>query len=686
MSSQLLEPPASLRQSPLSQSSAAETPSECHVIRRASQAECQPTTASARKRAGRRRPLIMSSNGPIAPEAPNKRIMTTCTNVSFQAHHVSRLKRGRALGTVRGFRGCTVWLTGLSGAGKTSIAFQLEAFLVDLGIAAYGLDGDNVRTGLNNNLGFTPEDRKENIRRVAEVAKLFADSGQICLCSFVSPFEEDRQMAREIHKEFDLPFFEVFVDTPLNVCEARDVKGLYKKARQGAIKGFTGIDQMYERPSNPDLVVTTENCTLEESALTVIRFLQEKHIIPDTQEPGAPLRELFVPPTRVETAKAEAETLQSVEIGEVDVQWLQVLAEGWAAPLTGFMREDQYLQVQHLKCLIHDGKEVNQSVPIVLAVSSSDKSRLEGLSAICLKYQGRSLAILRRPEFYFHRKEERCSWQFGTNNTGHPTVKMIHESGDWLVGGDVEVLERIRWNDGLDEYRLTPNEIRERCRKMNADAVFAFQLRNPIHNGHALLMQDTRRRLLEERGFKNPVLLLHPLGGWTKDDDVPLKIRMLQHKAVLDEGVLDSNSTLLAIFPSPMMYAGPVEVQWHAKARMNAGANFYIVGRDPAGIPHPDKNATPDGNLYDPTHGARVLSIARGLQKLEIIPFKVAAYDTVNKRMAFFDSSRKQDFDFISGTRMRNFAKTGELPPPGFMAPKAWDVLATYYKQLNSKM
>lgn len=105
---------------------------------------------------------------------------------------------------------------------------------------------------------------------------------------------------------------------------------------------------------------------------------------------------------------------------------------------------------------------------------------------------------------------------------------------------------------------------------MDADAIFAFQLRNPIHNGHALLMQDTRR-MLQERGYKRPVLLLHPLGGWTKDDDVPLHVRIMQHQAVLDEGLLDRRSTVLAIFPSPMLYAGPTEVQWHAKARMNAG-------------------------------------------------------------------------------------------------------------------
>lgn len=142
-----------------------------------------------------------------------------------------------------------------------------------------------------------------------------------------------------------------------------------------------------------------------------------------------------------------------------------------------------------MRCLLEDGKEVNQSIPIVLAINTADKNRLEGSSAVTLRHKGKILAILRRPEFYFHRKEERCSWQFGTNNLGHPYIRMIYDSGDWLMGGDLEVLERIRWHDGLDKYRLTPNEIRAKCRKMNADAVFAFQLRNPIHNGHALLMQ-----------------------------------------------------------------------------------------------------------------------------------------------------------------------------------------------------
>lgn len=140
---------------------------------------------------------------------PSPQCLQVATNVSEQKHHVTRELRGKNLGISRGFRGCTIWLTGLSGAGKTSIAFQLEAFLVSHGIPAYGLDGDNIRTGLNKNLSFSQSDREENIRRVAEVAKLFADSGQVAICSFVSPFADDRDMARKIHKDSDLKWVRV---------------------------------------------------------------------------------------------------------------------------------------------------------------------------------------------------------------------------------------------------------------------------------------------------------------------------------------------------------------------------------------------------------------------------------------------------------------------------------------------
>lgn len=599
------------------------------------------------------------------------------TNVVFQSHNVSRDKRGKVLGQKGGFRGCTIWLTGLSGAGKTTISFALEEYLVSQGIPAYSLDGDNIRTGLNKNLGFTQEDREENIRRISEVAKLFADGGIVCITAFISPYAKDRQRARELHEADGLKFVECFVDTPLEVCESRDVKGLYKKARAGVIKGFTGIDSAYEPPTNPEVVVKAGVSSIDECVQEVVSHLVEKEVVPSSAV--ATVRELFVPEMRREAMAAEAESLSSLDINELDLQWTQVLAEGWASPLNGFMREREFLQCQHFGCLL-DGGVTNQSIPIVLPVHSNDKERLEGCASFALRYNGKPVAVLRNPEFYEHRKEERCSRQFGTNNIGHPYVKMIYESGDWLVGGDLQVLERIRWNDGLDEYRLTPRELRQKFREIGADAVFAFQLRNPIHNGHALLMVDTKRRLLE-RGYKKPVLLLHPLGGWTKDDDVPLPDRMKQHKAILDEGVLDPESTVLAIFPSPMMYAGPTEVQWHAKARMSTGANFYIVGRDPAGMPHPDGGK----DLYEHSHGSKVLTMAPGLTQLEIVPFRVAAYNTKLKKMDFYNPEKKEDFDFISGTRMRKLAREGQNPPDGFMAPKAWKVLQDYYQSLQNQ-
>lgn len=614
------------------------------------------------------------------------------TNVKYQSHHVSRDKRGKMLGQRGGFRGCTIWLTGLSGAGKTTISFALEEYLVSHGIPTYSLDGDNIRTGLNKNLSFSPEDREENIRRISEVAKLFADGGIVCITSFISPYAKDRENARQLHIQDKLPFFECYVNTSLEICENRDIKGLYKKARAGLIRGFTGVDAAYEPPSTPDVVLKAGETTVDECVHEILRVLIEKEVLPSTII--STVKELFVPKDELEAVKEEAGKLPSLNITKLDLQWVQVLSEGWASPLRGFMREKEYLQSQHFNCLVDEkngssaaqktsqglqGSVINQSVPIVLPVHTEDKERLAGHDAFVLCYEGQNVAILRQPEFYNHNKEERCCRQFGTSNKGHPYIKMIYESGDWLVGGDLEVFERICWNDGLDEYRLTPKELRERFKKLKADAVFAFQLRNPIHNGHALLMADTRRKL-EERGYRNPVLLLHPLGGWTKDDDVPLPVRIKQHKAILQAKVLDPESTVLAIFPSPMMYAGPTEVQWHAKARMATGTNFYIVGRDPAGMPHPDTKK----DLYNPTHGAKVLTSAPGLNQLEIVPFRVAAYNTKRKCMDFFDPENREDYDFISGTRMRKLAREGETPPDGFMAPEAWEILSEYFKSIRN--
>jgi adenylylsulfate kinase len=192
------------------------------------------------------------------------------TNITWHAGHIGRPDREKLLGQ----KGVTVWLTGLSASGKSTIAVAAEAALVERGHLAYVLDGDNVRHGLNKNLGFSPEDRTENIRRIGEVAKLFAETGVVVLTSFISPYRADRDSARALNAEGD--FLEVFVDADVATCEERDPKGLYKKARAGEIPEFTGISAPYEAPEKPEVVLDTAKLSVEESVAELVGFLEKQ--------------------------------------------------------------------------------------------------------------------------------------------------------------------------------------------------------------------------------------------------------------------------------------------------------------------------------------------------------------------------------------------------------------------------
>jgi len=197
------------------------------------------------------------------------------TNITWHDGNVTREERAACLQQV----GCTVWFTGLSASGKSTIAVAVEQVLIQRGHAAYRLDGDNVRMGLNKNLGFSAEDRTENIRRIGEVSKLFADAGVICLSSFISPYSADRDAARALHEEAGVPFIECYVEVDLAIAEERDPKGLYKKARAGEIKGFTGIDDPYEAPANAELVVNTGELSLEASVAAVLDMLESRDLL-----------------------------------------------------------------------------------------------------------------------------------------------------------------------------------------------------------------------------------------------------------------------------------------------------------------------------------------------------------------------------------------------------------------------
>ncbi|KAJ3562796.1 hypothetical protein NP233_g9351 [Leucocoprinus birnbaumii] len=197
------------------------------------------------------------------------------TNITFHPGSVTTQERSDLLGQ----KGATIWLTGLSASGKSTIACALEQHLLHLKKFSYRLDGDNIRFGLNKDLGFDEQSRNENIRRIGEVSKLFSDASAITITAFISPYRKDRQVARELHESASIPFIEVFVDAPLSVVEERDPKGLYKKARAGVIKDFTGISAPYEEPEKPEIHIKTNENSVEDAVRIIFEYLQSKQYI-----------------------------------------------------------------------------------------------------------------------------------------------------------------------------------------------------------------------------------------------------------------------------------------------------------------------------------------------------------------------------------------------------------------------
>ena len=491
----------------------------------------------------------------------------------------------------------------------------------------------------------------------------------------------------------------------------------------------------------PELTLRTHELTVEQSAGILFNRLHMDGILdgaPKLNPPGLPnpdgdvIVDCHVAPAERDAKRAEAATLPKVRITDVELNWLQVIGEGWASPLRGFMREGTLLQVLHFNSilvdpfnmtgnsLLHESQtewdqytdrqpptRVSMSVPITLACTEFTKRQIEASSkgAVALVTQmGETVAILRDPEIYFNRKEEIVSRMFGVIDNEHPYIKQIYAAGDYLIGGEVELLDRIRYNDGLDKWRKTSQELMDEFKAKGADTVYAFQTRNPTHAGHAYLMRQAGEKL-KSKGFQKPVLWLSPLGGWTKSDDVPLDVRIHQHEEVLNAGLthpggLDPDSTVMAIWPSPMVYAGPTEVQFHAKSRRSAGASYFVVGRDPAGMTGSHQAvAHKDDDLYNGDHGRYVLQMSPGIGDMKMISFTKVMYDITDNIMKEPVESRIDDFISISGTKMRLLARNGAVPcppdniptdlveanciPSGFMVPKGWNGVVDYYKNVE---
>jgi adenylyl-sulfate kinase len=241
--------------------------------------------------------------------------------------------------THRVAKGATYWFTGLSGAGKSTLSGALKTkidAMVGDDKKVFILDGDVIRQGLNKDLGFSAEDRKENIRRISEVSKLFAMAGQIVFVAFISPYSKDRNFAREVHANAGLAFYECHISASLEVCEGRDVKGLYKKARAGIIPHFTGVSDPYEAPENPEMNVNTGEQTLDQSCAQVLNQMNAEGVLAANSAPRV-VESLIK--NLSEDEQKEVDGLKFIDVNREQAEYIQTLGQGWAFPLKRFMNE-----------------------------------------------------------------------------------------------------------------------------------------------------------------------------------------------------------------------------------------------------------------------------------------------------------------------------------------------------------
>jgi sulfate adenylyltransferase/3'-phosphoadenosine 5'-phosphosulfate synthase len=548
------------------------------------------------------------------------------------------------------------------------------------------LDGDVVRQSLCRDLGFSAEDRDKNIERVTFVSKVLTRNGVIVLSCFISPYRKARDNARAEIGEF----LEVYVRAPLDVLVGRDVKGMYKKAMAGEIQGFTGVNDPYEEPINPELILDTDQETLEQSADRVMKLLEERGYVPsglgtvvavgtDRSEtarkveaakkvpgPSVPHGGTLVDRELKGDARAEAlsraKSLPKFGLDEREMSDLEMIGYGALSPLTGFMRQADFDTVVDSMRLT-DG--LVWAMPVNLATSSARAKDLTiGQEIALTEPGGKILAVMQVTDIWTPDKAREVKACYGTEDMAHPGVARVMNQGDVYVGGPVWIIERPTY-ELFNEYRLTPMETRLRFDELGWKTVCAFQTRNPVHRAHEYL-QKVAMEIVDG-------LLLHPLVGATKSDDVPAEVRMKTYEAIL-EHYYPKNRAMMSVFPAAMRYAGPREAVWHAIARKNYGCTHFIVGRDHAGV----------GSYYG-SYDAQILIDKFPPHELGITPFKFehTFYCATCGNMA---SSRTCPHDrshhvTLSGTRVREMLNAGELPPPEFTRPELARILMTAYQE-----
>ena len=565
--------------------------------------------------------------------------------------------------------GFVVWFTGLSGAGKSTLAAMLAGELSRRGVHVETLDGDEVRMHLSKGLGFSKEDRDTNIRRIGYVAKLIARAGSCAITAAISPYREIRDEQRRAAQG---RFCEIYCACPIDALSARDAKGLYKKALAGEIKNFTGVDDPYEAPVNAEVVVQTDTESKEESLAKILAKLEELGYVSRATvggaTKGAAAKRLVLPhggelvdrwvhgAAEKERLAEKAKSLPAIVLDERAAADVENIAVGAFSPLKGFMTSKDYLRVVR-EMRLENG--LVWSVPIALAVTQAQAEAIRIGAEVALRMpDGRNVGILEVSDKFVPDKEVEAREVYRTTEDKHPGVAYLKSSGDVYIGGEIRVWERP-FAPEFPSYHRDPAQTRELFQSRGWSTVVGFQTRNPIHRAHEYI---TKCALEICDG-----LMIHPLVGATKSDDIPAPVRMKCYEVLLEK-YYPKDRAVLSVYPAAMRYGGPREAIFHAMARKNYGCSHFIVGRDHAGV----------GSYYG-TYDAQKIFEQFSASELGITPlnFENAFYSTLVGTMgtgktAPGDASTQVS---LSGTKVRDLLRAGQLPPPEFSRPEVAQIL-----------
>ncbi|TMG22649.1 MAG: sulfate adenylyltransferase [Chloroflexi bacterium] len=536
-------------------------------------------------------------------------------------------------------KGFVVWFTGLSGAGKSTIATALQAELSRRGRHPELLDGDEVRTHLSKGLGFSKEDRDTNIRRIGYVARLIARSGGVAITAAISPYRDVRDELRG-----QTPgFVEVFVRAPLDTLVERDTKGLYRKAIAGEIANFTGVSDPYEEPLHPEVVCDTSVESLAQSVTKVLDRLERLGHLPRPPFERLPSGEELL------ELRAEARRLPQLQVGQRELSDIFMLGAGALSPVDGFLGREDYESV------VARGRLAGGApftIPIVLRTDDVPAADRVGL------FTGdKPVGIMEIAEAYEADPGREALAVYGTDDERHPGVRLLKDAGRWAIGGAVIALARP--TSGFPDYDLTPAQVREVKAQRGWRTMVGFQTRNPVHRAHEYLQKVALESV--------DGLLLHPLVGETKSDDIPAAVRMRCYEELL-AGYYPADRVLLSTNPAWMRYAGPKEAVFHAIVRRNYGCTHFIVGRDHAGV----------GNYYDTYAAHRIFDEYTPSELgIEILRFEHTFYCSACGGMA---STRtcphpKELHRTLSGTAVRKLLDEGADLPVEFTRPEVARVL-----------